>query len=49
MTKAAKSFELAIKDAEDLLARFDNEKNSEIGVLGTFRPEVTLIAIALAS
>ena len=30
MTKAAKSFELAIKDADDLLARFDTEKTSEI-------------------
>lgn len=29
MTKAAKLFDQAIKDAEDLLSRFDNEKNSE--------------------
>ncbi len=26
MTKAAKSFDQAIKDAEDLLVRFDDEK-----------------------
>jgi len=30
MTEAAKSFELAIKDAEDLLLRFDEEVGSEL-------------------
>lgn len=30
MTKAGKSFELSIKDAEGLLSRFDSEKNSKI-------------------
>ena len=30
MTEAGKSFELAIKDAEDLLMRFDNEKDSTL-------------------
>jgi HEPN superfamily RiboL-PSP-like protein len=30
MSKAEKSFELAIKDAEDLLTRFDNENNSKV-------------------
>lgn len=30
MTEAGKSFDLAIKDAEDLLMRFDNEKDSAL-------------------
>ncbi len=31
MTTAAEAFERAIRDAEELLARFDDEKNSSIG------------------
>jgi len=30
MTKAGKSFDIAIQDAEDLLKRFDNEKDSAL-------------------